>query len=111
LFFKNNRIIETNDRITAIQAHLRGGVAGIYVQKKLNELDEELSTQDWKDFICHIQVHLSGNYIPTVISSPNYTSLPSIVATFLTTHLMVVLQPSRYSIFHGRDTSIQLGLP
>ena len=25
---------------------------------------------------CHIQVHPSGNYIPTVISSPNYTSLP-----------------------------------
>jgi len=32
LFLKSNRIIETNDRITAILAHLRGGVAGIYVQ-------------------------------------------------------------------------------
>ena len=60
---------------------------------------------------CHMQVHLSGNYIPTVISSPNYTSPPSTMATFLTTHLMVVLQPSGYSVFHSRNTPIQLGLP
>jgi len=33
------------------------------------------------------------------------------VATFLTTHFMAVLQPSGYSVFHGRDTPIQLGLP
>ena len=33
------------------------------------------------------------------------------VATFLTTCLMVVLQPSGYSIFHSGDTPIQLGLP
>jgi len=32
LFLKSNRVIETNDRITGILAHLRGGVAGIYVQ-------------------------------------------------------------------------------
>jgi len=30
LFLKSNRVIETNDRITAILAHLRGGVVGIY---------------------------------------------------------------------------------
>ena len=59
----------------------------------------------------HMQVHPSGNYIPTVILSPNYTSLPSTVATFLTTHLMAVLQPSRYSVFHSENTPIQLGLP
>ena len=58
-----------------------------------------------------MQVHLSGNYISTVILSPNYTSLPSMAATFLATHLMAVLQPSEYSVFHGRDTPIQLGLP
>ena len=46
LFLKSNRVIETDDRITAILAHLRGGVAGIYAQKKLDELDEELGTQD-----------------------------------------------------------------
>jgi len=30
LFLKSNRIMETNDRITMILAHLRGGVAEIY---------------------------------------------------------------------------------
>ena len=62
-------------------------------------------------YICHIQVHLSGNNVPAVKPPPNYTSLPSIVATFLTTRLMAVLQPSGYSVFHSRDTPIQLGLP
>jgi len=46
LFLKSNRIMETDDRITAILAHLRGGVSGIYAQRKLNELDEETRTQD-----------------------------------------------------------------
>ena len=32
------------------------------------------------------------------------------VAIFLATHLLVVLQLLGYSIFHGRDTPIQLGL-
>ena len=41
LFLKGNRIIETNDRITVILACLRGGVAVIYTQRKLNKLDEE----------------------------------------------------------------------
>ena len=59
LFFKSNRIIETNDRITAILARLRGGVAGIYAQKKLNELDEELGTQDLEDFIKEIKITFS----------------------------------------------------
>jgi len=40
-----------------------------------------------------------------------HTSPPSTVATFLVTRLMVVLQPSGYSVFHNRDTPIQLGLP
>ena len=58
-----------------------------------------------------MQAHPSGNYIPTVISSPNYTSLSSIAAIFLTTYVMAVLQPSGYSVFHSRDTPIQLSLP
>jgi len=44
LFLKSNRVMETNDRITAILAHLRGGVADIYAQRKLDELDEETGT-------------------------------------------------------------------
>ena len=60
---------------------------------------------------CHMQAQLSGNYISIVISFLNYTSLPFTVATFLTTYLMAVLQLSRYSVFHSRDTPIQLSLP
>jgi len=59
LFLKSNRIIETDDRITVILARLRGGVAGIYTQKKLDELDEELGTQDWEDFIKEIKTTFS----------------------------------------------------
>ena len=57
------------------------------------------------------QVHLFRNYIPIVILPPNHTSLPSMTATFFTTCLMAVLQPSRYSVFHDEDTSILLSLP
>ena len=59
LFLKSNRVIETNDRITAILACLRGGVAGIYAQKKLDELEEELGTQDWEDFVKEIKTTFS----------------------------------------------------
>ena len=51
------------------------------------------------------------NYIPAVMLPLNHTSLPSTAATFLATRLMAVLQPSGYSVFHGRDTPIQLSLP
>jgi len=59
LFLKSNRVIETDDRITAILARLRGGVAGIYAQKKLDELDEELGTQEWEDFVKEIKTTFS----------------------------------------------------
>jgi len=58
-----------------------------------------------------MQVHPSGNNIPAVKPPPNHTSPPSTAATFLAICLMVVLQPSGYSIFHGGDTPIQLSLP
>ena len=51
--------METNDKITAILACLRGGVVGIYVQWKLDELDEELETQDWDDFVKEIKMTFS----------------------------------------------------
>ena len=41
LFLKSNRVNGTDNRITAILARLRGGIAGIYTQKKLDELDED----------------------------------------------------------------------
>ena len=59
MFLKSNRVMETNDRITAILAHLRGGVAGIYTQRKLDELDKELGTQDWENFVKEIKTTFS----------------------------------------------------
>jgi len=60
LFLKSNRVMETDNGITAILAHLRGGVAGIYIQKKLNKLDKELGTQDWEDFVKEIKTIFSN---------------------------------------------------
>jgi len=59
LFLKSNRVIETDDRITAILARLRGGVVGIYAQWKLDELDKELGTQDWDDFMKELKMTFS----------------------------------------------------
>jgi len=42
-----------------ILAHLRGGVVGIYAQKKLDKLDEELGTQDWNDFVKELKTTFS----------------------------------------------------
>ena len=35
-------------------------MAGIYAQKKLDELDEELGTQDWEDFVKEIKTTFSN---------------------------------------------------
>ena len=51
--------METNNRITVILACLRGGVAGIYAQWKLDELDKELGTQDWDDFVKELKTTFS----------------------------------------------------
>ena len=42
-----------------ILTRLRGGVAGIYTQQKLDELDEKLRTQDWDDFIKELKITFS----------------------------------------------------
>jgi len=70
LFFKSNRVMETDDRITAILACLRGGVARIYAQKKLNELDEEIGTQNWDDFMKEIKTIFSDKIIKTILGYP-----------------------------------------
>ena len=44
LLLKSNRVMETDDRITTILAHLREGVVGIYIQRKLDKLDKKLET-------------------------------------------------------------------
>ena len=51
LFFKSNRVIETDNRITAILACLRESIAGIYAQRKLDKLDKKTRTQNWEDFM------------------------------------------------------------
>ena len=51
--------METDDRITEILACLRGGITSIYAQKKLDELDKELRTQDWDDFVKEIKTTFS----------------------------------------------------
>ena len=95
----------------------RGPQFAVELMKKLNrilEIEIKLLTafhSQTDGQTCYMQVHLFRNYIPTVISSPNYTSPPSMAATCLTTCFIVVLQLSRYSVFHGRDTLIQLSLP
>jgi len=52
--------METNNRITVILDCLRGGVAGIYAQRKLNKLDKELETQDWEEFVKEIKTTFSN---------------------------------------------------
>ena len=51
LFLKSNRVTETDNRITAILACLKGGIVGIYIQKKLDELNEETKNQNQEEFI------------------------------------------------------------
>ena len=48
-----------NDRITAILARLRGGVVGIYAQKKLDKLDKDNDTQNWDEFVKELKMTFS----------------------------------------------------
>ena len=40
LFLKSNRVFAADNKITAVLAQLRGSVAGIYTQKKIDELED-----------------------------------------------------------------------
>ena len=73
--------------------------------KKIKKGGRRIGNREEESIVIY-QVHSSRNYIPMVISSPNYTSPPSTMATFLTICLTVVLQPCGYSVFHDRDTPI-----
>jgi len=44
LFLKSNRVVAADERITAVLARLRGGIAGIYAQKKIDELENTEDT-------------------------------------------------------------------
>ena len=41
---KSNRVVAVDDKITAVLARLRGGVAKIYAQKKIDELEDTEDT-------------------------------------------------------------------
>ena len=41
-------------------AHLREGITDIYTQKKLDKLNKELRTQDWKEFVKEIKIAFSN---------------------------------------------------
>ena len=51
--------METNNRITVILACLREDVVDIYAQRKLDELDKELETQNWDKFVKEIKTIFS----------------------------------------------------
>ena len=38
---------------------LREDIAGIYIQKKINELEDKEDTQDWKEFVKEIKTAFS----------------------------------------------------
>jgi len=60
LFLKSNRVVAADKRITAVLAQLRGGIAGIYVQKKIDELENTNDTQSWEEFVKEIKTAFSN---------------------------------------------------
>jgi len=42
-----------------VLAQLRGGIAGIYVQKKIDKLEDTENTQDWEEFVREIKTAFS----------------------------------------------------
>ena len=60
LFLKSNRVVAADKRITAVLAQLRGGIAGIYVQKKIDELENTNDTQSWEEFVKEIKTVFSN---------------------------------------------------
>ena len=59
LFLKSNRVVATDNKITAVLAQLRGGIAGIYMQKKINKLEDEEDVQDWEEFVKEVKTAFS----------------------------------------------------
>ena len=59
LFLKSNKVIVTDNKITTILVCLRGGIAGIYAQKKLDQMEDEEDTQDWEKFVKEIKITFS----------------------------------------------------
>jgi len=60
LFLKSNRVVAADERITAVLARLRGSIAGIYAQKKIDELENTKDTQSWEEFVEEIKTAFSN---------------------------------------------------
>ena len=48
-----------NNRITIILAYIREDVAGIYAQKKLDQIEDKEDIQHWKKFVREIKTMFS----------------------------------------------------
>ena len=59
LFLKSNKVIATDDKITVVLAWLRGSIAGIYAQKKINQMEDEEDIQDQEEFVKEIKTAFS----------------------------------------------------
>ena len=60
LFLKSNRVVAADKKITTVLAQLRGGVVGIYTQKKIDELENTEDTQSWEEFVKEIKTVFSN---------------------------------------------------
>ena len=60
LFLKSNRVTAMDNKITTILAHLKKGLASIYAQKKLDQLEEETDTHDQDKFVRKIKIMFSN---------------------------------------------------
>ena len=60
LFLKSNRVVATDNKITIVLVWLRGGIAEIYVQKKIDKLEDEEDIQDWEEFVKEIKTAFSN---------------------------------------------------
>ena len=59
LFFKNNRVVAADERITTVLAWLKGSIAGIYAQKKIDKLEDTDDIQSWEEFVEEIKTAFS----------------------------------------------------
>ena len=59
LFLKSNRVVVADEKITAVLAQLRGGMAGIYAQKKIDKLEDTENTQGWEEFVEELKTAFS----------------------------------------------------
>ena len=59
LFLKSSRVIMINNRIIIILACIREGIAGIYTQKKLDQIEDKKDIQDQKEFVREIKTMFS----------------------------------------------------